>query len=144
MSIIKKCKGFRIFDHTADIGIIACGAELSHTYINAAKGMFSIITDLRRVKEKTSHVLSVTAADRETLLVAWLNELIYFCDTAQFLVRRAEISSFSETSLTAIVYGEKVDPSRHSIKIGIKAVTYHLLQVKKTDNGYEAKVIFDI
>ena len=40
--------------------------------------------------------------------------------------------------------GEPRDPSRHPLKLLIKAVTYHGLHVAETRDGYEATVIFDI
>ena len=137
-------KDFVLLDHTADIGLIAFGRNLKETFANAAKGMFSIITDLRRVKAIERRNVSVTAVDREALLVNWLNELVYLFDTENILVRKSEITELGDTALKAFVYGEKVDLSRHPIKIGIKAVTYHMLKVEQRDSGYRVRVIFDI
>ena len=142
--IIKiKRKNFRIIDHTADIGVTAYGTDVKQAFANAAKGMFSLITDLRKVRETTFKDILVTATDRETLLVAWLNELIYLFDVENLLCKKFNIIELGDTQLKAKVYGEKVDNTRHLIKIGIKSTTYHMLQVKH-DDGYEVRVIFDI
>jgi len=138
-----KARNFRILNHTADTGIIAYGVDLKQAFANAAKGMFSLITDLRKVSERTSKNISVTAADREALLVAWLNELVYFFDTEQMLFKRFDITEMTDTIIKARVYGEKADLARHPMKIGIKSTTYHMLQVSQND-GYQARVIFDI
>ena len=136
-------KEFDIIDHTADIGIAAYGIDMNQVFANAAKGMFSLVTELDRVGETLYRDIELTAPDRESLLVAWLNELIYLFDTEYIIFKRFDITSLSPTHLKARSYGQKVDSSRHTIKVGIKAATYHMLKVSQ-NNGWEAQVIFDI
>jgi SHS2 domain-containing protein len=134
---------FKVFEHTADVGIIAYGTDLKQAFANAARGMFSLITELKNVRGVLQREIAVNAADPESLLVTWLNELIYLFDTENFLGKRFEITELDDTHLKAKVYGEMVDRSRHRIKIGIKATTYHMLQIKH-DKGYQIQVLFDI
>jgi SHS2 domain-containing protein len=136
-------KGFDILDHTADIGIIAYGVDLKQTFANAATGLFSLITDLDKVVEVTYRDIELTAPDMESLLVDWLNELVYIFDVENMLFKRFDISQLDQNWLKARVYGEKVDAARHEIKLGVKAATYHMLQIV-SNNGYQARVIFDI
>ncbi len=136
-------KEFDILDHTADVGIIAYGASLNQAFANAARGLFSLITDLDDVKEALSRDIEVTAPDQESLLVAWLNELIYRFDVENILLNRFDVTQLDSTRLKARTYGEKVDSSRHKLKTGVKATTYHMLKVEKT-NGYQVQVLFDI
>ena len=138
-------KDFVIVDHTADIGIQAFGTDLHQTFANAGKGMFSLITDLDKIEEVIHRDVSVTASDLEALLVEWLNELIFLFDTEMLLFRRFHIESITDTEIKARCYGEKVDRSRHNLKIGIKSATYHMLEVaKENGNGYRARVLFDV
>jgi len=136
-------KEFELIDHTADVGIIAHGASINQAFANAARGLFSIITDLDGIREATHRDIEVTAPDRESLLVEWLNELIYLFDTENIIFNRFDITRLDNTHLEARIYGEKVDTSRHKLKTGVKAATYHMLKVKK-GNGYQAQVLFDI
>jgi SHS2 domain-containing protein len=136
-------KDFEILEHTADVGIIAYGADLKQAFANAARGLFSLITELDGVGEVLHQDIVVNASDVESLLVAWLNELVYRFDTEGILFRRFEISQLGETHLKARGYGEKADVSRHKLKTGVKAATYHMLRVDR-DNGYRVQVIFDI
>jgi SHS2 domain-containing protein len=136
-------KGFELIDHTADVGIIAHGASINQAFANAARGLFSIITDLDDIKEVTHRDIKATATDQESLLVAWLNELIYLFDTENIIFNRFDITRLNNTRLEARIYGEKVDTSRHKLKTGVKAATYHMLKVEKS-NGYQAQVLFDI
>ena len=136
-------KEFEILEHTADIGIIAYGADTREAYANAARGMFSLITDFSDVEELESREIEVESGDPEGLLVAWLNELIFLFDTDNLLITRSDITLLSNTALKATVYGEKADLSRHTVKMGIKAATYHMLEIKRND-GIRAIVLFDV
>ena len=136
-------KDFEIVNHTADVGIIAYGADVKQAFANAARGLFSLITELDDVREVLYRDIEVTATDKESLLVEWLNELIYRFDTENIIFKRFDITELDNTRLRARSYGEKVDNSRHELRTGVKAATYHLLKVDK-DDGYKVQVILDI
>ena len=138
-----KRKDFEILNHTADVGIIAYGADMSQAFANAARGLFSLITELDDVKEVIHRDAELTATDEESLLVEWLNELIYQFDTEGIIFKRFDIIQLDNTRLKARGYGEKVDKSRHKIKMGVKAATYHMLKVDKGKGG-RVQVLFDI
>jgi SHS2 domain-containing protein len=138
-------KTFEIIDTTADIGIRAFGAYWPELYINAALGMFSLITDIETVKARLERDVSISAPDREVLMTGWLNELIFYFDTEMLLFSRFEIVKFSQSHLEARCFGEKADKARHELKRGIKSATYHKLKVEKQKDGScVAEVIFDI
>lgn len=135
---------FEILEHTADTGIIAYGKDLKEVFANAAEGMFSLITDLEKVEEKVTYRIKLEASDIESLLVTWLNELVYLFDTENILFKRFEVIDINQISLSAMAYGEKAERTRHTLKLGIKATTYHLLEVKHKGGFYQARVLFDI
>ena len=136
-------KDFEIVNHTADVGIAAYGANMKQAFTNAAKGLFSLITELDDIEEVLHRDIEVTATDKESLLVEWLNELIYLFDTENIIFKRFDITELNNRQLKARSYGEKVDRSRHKLKTGVKATTYHMLKVDKGD-GCKVQVIFDI
>ncbi len=136
-------KDFEIIDHTADVGIIAYGADISQAFANAARALFSLITELDNVAEALHRDIEVTAPDQESLLVEWLNELIYLFDVEHILFKRFDITQLNNTKLKARNYGEKVDRSKHKLKTGVKATTYHMLKVDRGD-GCRIQVLFDI
>ena len=78
-------KDFEIVNHTADVGIIAYGADMSETFANAARALFSLITELDDVEEVLYRDIELTASDEESLLVERLNELIYLFDAEYIL-----------------------------------------------------------
>ena len=136
-------KEFEIINHTADVGIMAYGADIKQAFANAARALFSLITELDDVEEVLYRDIELVAPDQESLLVEWLNELIYLFDTENILFKRFDITGLNNTQLKARSYGEKVDNSKHKIKTGVKAATYHMLKVDKGD-GYKVQVLFDI
>jgi SHS2 domain-containing protein len=139
-------KGFEIIEHTADIGIRAYGADIAEAFANAAKGMFSLITDLNKVQTTLSRDVEASAADQEILLVEWLNQLVYLFDVEHILFKDFDITTIVDTRIQARCYGEKVDKSRHELKIGIKSATYHMLKIEENprEPGYQIQVLFDI
>ncbi len=136
-------KEFEIIDHTADVGIIAYGADIAAAFANAARALFSLITELDSIEEVTFRDIELEAPDAESLLVAWLNELIYYFDAENLLFRRFAIKELSQTHIGARAYGEPADSARHNLKIGVKAATYHLLKIER-NNGVKVQVLFDI
>ena len=136
-------KDFEIIDHTADVGIIAYGTDIRQAFANAAKAMFSLITELDEVEEVIYRDIELTAPDQESLIVEWLNELIYLFDTENIIFERFDITQLNSTQLKARSYGEKVNSSKHKLKTGIKAATYHMLRINKGD-GCRIQVLFDI
>ena len=135
-------KRFKLIEHTADTGVLAYGNNLAEAFASAAFGLFSIITELGRVREAESRKVEVNSVDVEELLFEWLNHLIYTFDVDLLLFKRFDITDFSENRLEAICYGEKYDPSRHRLNLGVKSATYHLLRVDKEKN--QVQVIFDV
>ena len=136
-------KDFEIIDHTADVGIIAYGTDIRQAFANAARAMFSLITELDEVEEIIYRDIELTAPDQESLIVEWLNELIYLFDTENIIFERFDITQLNSTQLKARSYGEKVNSSKHKLKTGIKAATYHMLRISKGD-GCRIQVLFDI
>ncbi len=136
-------KEFEIINHTADVGIIAYGADMNQAFANAARALFSLITELDSVAEALYRDIELAAPDQESLLVAWLNELIYLFDTELIIFKRFDITELSHTQLKARGYGEKVDSAKHTLKTGVKAATYHMLKVEQ-NNGGKVQVLFDI
>jgi SHS2 domain-containing protein len=144
MDIRAMKKAFEILDHTADIGIIAYGADVEELFSNAALALFSLITELESIEEKLHHNVKVSSEDGDSLLVEWLNELIYFFDAKHILFKRFDIESLTHNELQATCHGEGFDPMKHKIKRGVKAATYHMLKLDKNSDGYKAQVILDI
>jgi len=135
-------KRFQLIEHTADTGLVAYGNSLAEAFANAAYGLFSIITELNKVREVESRPVAVSAGDAESLLFEWLNHLIYVFDVEHLLFKRFDITELTEHNLMATCRGETYNPSRHYLKLGVKSATYHMLKVDREEN--RVQVIFDV
>ena len=135
---------YEAFDHTADIGLHAFGDTLAELFIHAAQGMESLMVAPEQVRAVTSREITVEGHNAVSLLIAWLNELIFLFDTEYLLFRDFEIDTLTETRLVASASGEPYDAQRHELSSAIKAVTWHEASVERADGGYKARIIFDI
>jgi SHS2 domain-containing protein len=139
----KSPKPFEIIEHTADVGLKIYGKDMGDLFVNAAKGLFSFIVDLNKVKSSVEIKVDLAAENREELLVTWLNELIFQLSARWFISKEFYITKITDRKVTAVIRGDKVDLSKHKLLSEIKAATYHELEVKDTGRGFEAKVILD-
>jgi len=140
-------KKFEILEHTADIGIAAYGKTRKEVFINTAKGMFEIIAgENKNPKENFYDKIKLEADNLEGLLFAWLNELLYISETRLVILNKFHIKELSDFQIKAEVEGMKINPPSIKIEKEIKAVTYHLLEIKKDEESglWRAQVIFDI
>jgi SHS2 domain-containing protein len=135
---------YETFDHTADLGIRIFGRTYEEVMTNAAYALFDLLTDLDRVQETLSCAIHVEAAEREELLIRWLNELLFLCESQGYLFKRFHFSHLDQTSLKAVAHGEIFESSRHEFKTEIKAVTYHQVAIRENDGAWEGRVIFDL
>lgn len=135
---------WRLLAHTADIGLRLRGPTPAAIFEQAALGLYSLMTDRRRLRACQTRDAAVTAPDQEALLVVWLNHLLYLFDTEGFLGKEATVLELTPTALQARLRGEPFDPERHPQKTGIKAATYHHLSLHPIPGGWEATIILDL
>ena len=136
--------GFEVIEHTADVGIHAWGDSIEEAFEEAAMGMFSLIADTDKCEEKGEISIILEADDYDSLLVDWLSELLYAFDAERLFLCRfnVEIEGENRLKLRGSACGELYDPEKHGMRTEIKAVTYHMLEIKP-DKG-DLKVLFDI
>ena len=109
-----------------------------------ATAMFSVIADLDSVEARETLEVSVTSADRDSLIVDWLNELLYRHEVEAFIPKTFHVSVDEATSsLIARCEGEHVDGQRHVMRTAVKAATYHGL-VASYDGEWSIQVILDV
>lgn len=135
---------YTLIDHTADTGIELEAPTLQDLFTQAALAFCDLICDIDSVAATDSSHISVKAETPEQLFQKFLSELLFYFDSEYRLYSKIQIESFSEKELSALIAGEKVDKSRHEIKLGIKAVTYHQLKITKKGKTWKARVIFDV
>ncbi len=131
------------FEHTADIGVRANGKDLEEAFAEAAKGLFSVMTDIEKVDSVGEYHIEMSARDHEELLVDFLSELVYLFEVESLLFSEFEvdIKSNDEKTLLVKARGERIDHDKHELKKAVKAVSYHDIKV---DPKGEIQVILDV
>ncbi len=106
--------------------------------------MFALMVAPGTVRDSLRREVTVEARDVEGLLVAWLAELLFYVDAEELLFGRFDVHAIDDQHIAATVFGEPIDRARHELRLGVKAVTRHMLDVSREPDGYRATVLFDI
>lgn len=138
----------RFLDHTADVAFEVTAASLDDLFAEAAGALLETITDPATVRPSLHRGFELSAPDLETLLVDWLGELVYVFEVDRQLFADAAVTVTEGEDgprLEAVSRGEPYDPDRHPIRVLVKAVTYHQLEVAcRPDGTWAARVVFDV
>ena len=141
-------KKSEFLEHTADAYIAAHGENLAEAFENAAFAMFDVMTEAEKVNPNIKETFEVTAEDEHALLYNWLEALLVKSEIKGILLSRFKISDINRTSegfqLKAEAWGEKFNPKRHLQKVGVKAITYHRMEIIKKPQETIVKFILDI
>jgi SHS2 domain-containing protein len=134
---------------TADIAFKAWGASLEEMFVAACDATMNVmVEDLDTIERKEERLITVEEESLEILLYQMLQELVYYKDADQVLLRVSEVELQNRPKgvkgLRARAYGERIAPTKHPLGVDIKAVTLHRLNVRQTDGGWEATVVLDI
>jgi SHS2 domain-containing protein len=138
---------FQFFDHTGDIGVDIDAADPGALFADAARAFSETITDREALDADAIVEVSLSADAIDLLLVDWLSELVFRFDAEGWLARDVEVDvseAEGEWTLRARLTGGRIDPERHEVRVLVKAVTYHALEVVQIGARWHARVIFDI
>ncbi|OGS03863.1 MAG: hypothetical protein A2339_00685 [Elusimicrobia bacterium RIFOXYB12_FULL_50_12] len=136
-------KKYSVFSHTADIGIKGAGRNLAGLFICLAKALATLLKTEQNKNKPVTARIKLSAPDTETLLVAWLNEIIYLNSKKRAVFDKFKILEISPGFLKAEIYGKKIIAGARPPR-EIKAATFHKLKILKSAAGFSAKVILDI
>ncbi len=139
---------FELFDHTADIGIRAWAGALPELAVVMGDGLYAVIGELVPARgaagEPRELKIELHHADTAVLLRDYLDELLVLFDRDHRLVTVANVSTFGEGRLVAVLETALVDDERSVYHHEVKAITYHELDIHPIPGGFEAAVIVDI
>ena len=135
-------KIFEILEHQTDLKIKAFGKNLKEVFRNS---MIAMVESMRpeidfSFKKTFQRKIKIKSFDLDSLLVDFLNEILYLIQTNKEIYKKIEFLKFKKFEIEANLYGEKV--KRFGLEI--KAATYHDLEIKRTKDGWYAIVLFDI
>lgn len=139
---------FEWIEHPADTGFKAYGNNLEEAFENAALAFTNIIADAEKVEVKEEYDIDLSSEDLEALLYDWIDYLIYLYDAKSFLASKFEVEKISKTNdgykLEAKAQGEKYNREKHGQGTEVKAMTYHMMEIKDDPNQSYVQAIVDI
>ena len=137
--------GFRELENiTADLGIEAWGFGLEGAFASAVHGLASLLSDLPGGDQPLTRQIRIETGSLPSLLVRFLNEIIYLEDTQSFLPGRITHLKIQNNNLDATLTGAIFNPEIHTLNAHIKAATYHGLEIVEEGETVRIKVIFDV
>ncbi|HOW98475.1 MAG TPA: archease [Kiritimatiellia bacterium] len=132
------------FEHQADVGLRGRGGTPDEAFAQIALALTAVVTDPDRVRAERPVELRCSASDVESLLVDWLNALVYEMAARRMVFSRFEVR-VEGSSLQATAWGESIEPERHRPAVEVKAATYHALAVRREpDGGWTAQCVVDV
>jgi SHS2 domain-containing protein len=123
-------KKYKFLEHTADVLFRAYGDDPNELFENAAEALESVMIDLKSIDVKGVKRVNLSADTYENLLFDWLSEIIVLFEVDSFAIRKFNVK-IRDKSLSAECSGERIDKSKHKLKLEVKAVTYHNLEIMR-------------
>ena len=131
--------GYEEIPHTADCSLRVWADDLAGLLAESARGMYWLcgaeFVDQPRIKR----TFEAEGIDGESLLVAFLSELIYYAEQEYVGFDQFEIS-LKNDRLKVEMEGAPLN----AVSKVIKAVTWHKLEIQKTARGLEVEIVFDV
>jgi SHS2 domain-containing protein len=129
---------------TADLLVEARGVTLNEAFSNLALGMFNTVTPLDGISEKEEFSLEAKGQDIESLLFNLMDEFLYWNDVEFLVPKKIKIDLDLENfTASANCIGERFSSETHEVGIAVKAVTFHMMDIRKVENNWVVRMVFD-
>ncbi len=133
---------FEILQHTADVRLRVEAVTIEELFRDAMRGMYAV---MRAHEDAGAKAVRRTirvddSADRTTLLVDFLNEVLHRAHVVREMFTDATFVRLDETHAEAEVSG--IGPA--SFEEDVKAVTYHEADVRREGETWMTTLVFDI
>jgi SHS2 domain-containing protein len=134
---------FEVIEHTADIGFRAWGSSIEEMFASAAEALVAVAMEFDQIEPLHAYPIAAAGEDRESLLVNWLSEVLYYLDGQRVGLRRFELRRLTGQEASGVGWGEPRD-ERHQPRLIVKGVTYHQLRIVHEDGRWLCEVYLDV
>jgi len=131
--------GYREIEHTADWELLIWAPNLTTLLETAAQGMYALSHLQLAVGPREMREFEIPFGDRESLLVDFLSELLFFGEHEGIAFENYQFE-INASTLKVQARGASIQDQAKEIK----AVTYHRLQIRETTRGLEVNIVFDV
>ena len=125
--------------HTAEIELAIEAAAGEEGFTDALAAFAELVVLERAGAEDEQRAVAIEAPDRASLLVEWLQELIFLADSESFVAERANDVGLGPGSLKATLIGRRTE-----FEPLVKAATYHGLKFAREGDMWQARVVLDV
>ncbi len=141
-------KKFEWVEHPSDIGFRAYGRDLAEAFENAALAFFEVMVDTSKVRLREEVKVEIEAEDEKALLYDWLERFLYLHDAKGLVMSKFKVEKLERSDgsfeIKAKAWGERFDPKKHEARTAVKAVTYHMMEIKREKGKCSAQAVVDI
>lgn len=132
------------FSHGSDIGVRGLGNTVEEAFEQGALALTAVVADLSAIRPSEAIEVHCEAPDLDLLFVSWLDSIIYEMAVRKMLFAKFRVA-IRELSLTATLWGEKVDSEKHQVAVEAKGATVTALCVRRQQNGqWLAECVVDV
>ena len=132
-------RGLQEIPHTADWAMKVWAEDLPGLFAEAAAGMNTLAGARLSTGPRIKRIFEGEASDAESLLVAFLSELVYLQEQENIGFADFDIR-LDGLQLSAKMEGAELA----ALEKPIKAVTFHDIKILKVAGRYEVQVVFDV
>jgi SHS2 domain-containing protein len=127
-------------EHVGELAIRVEADSPGDLFAESARALAEVMLGRPAAASGAYEHVWVKAPDREALLVAWLDELIFRAERDQKVYGDVQIQQISEGEIDAKIRGE----AAADLKTQVKAATYHGLAITETPKGVAATLVLDV
>ena len=138
---------FEWIEHPSDVGFKAYGRSLAEAFENAALALFEVMVDTSKVEPKRQVEFELEAEDEEAMLYDWLDKLIYYHDAEGLVFSKFEVKlerTGKGFKLKGKAWGEEFNREKHPERTAVKAMTYHMMEIKQEGDYFTVQAVVDI
>ena len=131
---------FEEIDNTADWAFRVSALSSEELFTEAAEALYRMAgVQMEPASEKIRKIL-LSADDRESLFIQWLNELVFLLDRDRLALHGIQIDQLTDTLLSISGHPAEV----RSVGKYVKAATYSGIKITQTDGVWQATVVLDV
>ncbi len=145
---VQRHEGYRFLEHVTDAFIEAWGDTFEAALAQAGLAFFDTITDRTRIEPTLSERITANGHDELELVYNWLEALLLKFDISQLIFCQFHVGHVTRQKsgfqLKSRAEGEMFDPARHSKRVEVKGITYHLMAVERDPGRTTIRFILDL
>ena len=131
--------GFEEISHTADWSVRVWAQDLPSLFAECARAMNALSGTVIGQNSRAERTFEAIGPDRESLLVAFLSELVYYQEQENLAFDQFDFQVESQRLKVEMQGGQIA-----SVDKAIKAVTYHNLEIQEIDRDFTTTIVFDV